>query len=199
MDELKILSKLIEKGSEGASKTDLKIKKGEEDVLSKMIENGLIRSEKIKGKERFFITEKGESEFLSKTEEDEFQKFVKEKILEIESEIKKLNVNFENFVKLLQSRKSPNISLNTVNLEELLHRVYDELSTKDYSYLKGLVPIVSLVSTLVQKFNVPKYEVEKVIYDLYLSGKASLEYGDKKEGALKAPDGKEYYYVRLKK
>lgn len=196
----KILSKLIEKRKDGATKKDLPKSEKSKKILEKLIKDGFVKSEKIGRSERFFITDKGENEFIKRMEKESFENFVKDRINDLQSEIKRLNENIENLIKFLSVRKEFSSKIQEkIDLNDEIYRVYKELSTKNYSYLAGLVPIPSIVSNLLQKYNLSVQEIHNTIYNLYLKGEISLEYGDKKEGNLVTPDGKSYYYLKFKK
>jgi DNA-binding PadR family transcriptional regulator len=196
----KILSKLIEKRKDGVGKKDLPSGEKFKEILSKLIKDGFAKSEKVGRGEKFFITEKGEIEFIKRMEKDSFENFVKDRINDLQSEIKKLNENLENLIKILSIKKETLTKFGEkVNLFDEIYRVYKELSTKNYSYLAGLVPIPSIVSSLIQRYGVSVQEVHNAIYNLFLKDEILLEYGDKKEGNLVTPDGKSYYYLKFKK
>lgn len=131
---------------------------------------------------------------------DEFQEFLKQKANELHDEIKKLNENFESLMKILSIMgETKTIIEGKINLTNEIYKTYKELSTKDYSFMAGLVPIPSLVANLIQKYNLKAEEIHKAIYELYLKGEVLLEYGDKKEGNLVTPEGKNFYYIKYKK
>jgi len=193
----KILSKLIEKRVEGIPKSKLIKSKEDETIFKDLLKNGLIKVEKGRRGEKVFITEKGELEFIKNMEKDQFEDYLSKIISQIEGEIKKLNENFENLIKILSIRT--NQKAQEKSLYDEIYKVYKDLSSKDYSYLGGLVPIPSIVSYLIQKGNLKVDEIHRALYELYLKGELTLEYGDKKEGNLVTPDGKSFYYVKFKK
>jgi len=200
--KIEILSKLIENRNIGLKQSSLGKSDKIKNLLNQLLKEGLIKKEKAKkGRgEIIFITEKGEIEFIKCIEKDEFQEYLKNSINQIQDEIKKLNNNIEILIKFL-SLKEDSISKleQKIDLESEIYKTYKDLSSKEYSYLGGLVPIPSIVAKLIQKFNFNTKDIHKAIYDLNLKGELILEYGDKKEGNLIAPDGKSYYYLKFKK
>lgn len=199
-DKIKILSKLIENRDSGLTQTNLGKSEKVKNDLNQLLKEGLIKKEKIKGRDRYFITEKGEIEFIKNINKNEFQEFLKEKVSYIQDEIKKLNENIEQLVKFL-SLKGEGISSTElkIDLKNEIYKIYKDLSLKEYSHLGGLVPIPSIVAKLIQSLNVSVNQIHNSIYELYLKGEVALEYGDKKEGNLITPDGKNYYYLKFKK
>lgn len=198
--EIEILSKLIEKRRDGVAKSKLVSTEKEKEILNKMIKDELVTVKKFGKGEKVFITEKGEVEFIRRMSKDKFQDFLMQKVNEIHDEIKKLNENFKNLMDILSIRNEikPKID-EKIELSNEIYKTYKELSTKDYSFMSGLVPIPSLVANLIQKYNLKLEDIHKKIYELYLKGEVILEYGDKKEGNLVTPEGKSFYYIKFKK
>ncbi|MEM2928874.1 MAG: hypothetical protein QXP60_07915 [Nitrososphaerota archaeon] len=199
-DKVKMLSLLIENKNEGLSKTCFKKIRNFENLLNELMKNGSIKTKKVGRWERYFITDQGEIEFIKEMSKDEFQEFLKQKFNELHDEIKKLNENFENLMKILSIKSETKLEIEEkIDLPNEIYKTYKELSTKDFSFMAGLVPIPSIVANLIQKYNLKVEEIHKVIYELYLKGEILLEYGDKKEGNLITPEGKSFYYIKFKK
>lgn len=198
--EIEILSKLIEKRNDGIAKSKLASTGNKKEILNKLIKDRLVIVKKVGTGERVFITEKGEIEFIKEMSKDEFQNFLKQKVNELHDEIKKLNENFESLMKILSIRGETKTAIEEkIDLPNEIYKTYKELSTKDFSFMAGLVPIPSIVANLIQKYNLKVEEIHRAIYELYLKGEILLEYGDKKEGNLITPEGKSFYYIKFKK
>lgn len=196
-DKLEILKKLIESKGDGVPKREFGKSKGVTSQIDQLLKDGLIKEKKVNKKIFLIITEKGEIEFIKEMSKDQKLELINQNLNKIRESFE---ANFNIVKKLLDSLLNESkTSTKEIDLDSEIYKVYKELSTKSYSYLGGLVPIPSITSSIIQKFNLNEKDIHRAIYELYLKGDIIFEMGDKKEGNLEAPDGKKYYYLRFKK
>jgi len=195
--KLEILRKLIEFKVDGYPKSSFGKSESIKSQIAQLLKDGLIKEKKVKNKIFLQITEKGEIEFIKESSGDQKLELINQSLNNIKESFES---NFGMIKKILESllEKSKEI-IKEIDIDSEIYKVYKELSNTTYSYLKGLVPIPSIISSIIQKFNLSQKDIHRAIYELYLKGDVIFEMGDKKEGNLETPDGKKYYYLRFKK